>query len=83
MSFMPFDDHGESVGIAGMTVENGADRIEIYGRLTLGRDRNSLENAQALKSVLDAVITRLQSEPDLPERTPSGETSHPVKNPFA
>lgn len=83
MSFMPFDDHGESVGIAGMTVENGADRIEIYGRLTLDRDRNSLENARALKSVLDAVITRLQSERDLPERAPSGETSHPVKNPFA
>ncbi|MBB2157362.1 hypothetical protein HLH33_13745 [Gluconacetobacter diazotrophicus] len=82
MSITPFDDHGESTDVAGLTIENGQNRIAIYGRLGISRDRQGLADAHALKNWVDAIVAALESMPDLPARTADGETSHPVENPF-
>ncbi|MCE2576726.1 hypothetical protein [Komagataeibacter sp. FNDCR2] len=82
MSFQPFDDQGESCTIDGMTVENGSDRIAVYGRLSITRDQAGLENARALRDLLDAIVRGLESLPHLPEKVVTGLNTHPMKNPF-
>ncbi|MBF0851681.1 hypothetical protein HKD27_12255 [Gluconobacter sp. R75690] len=42
MSFIPFLDAGESVQIDDLTIENGTERIALYGRLEIRRDRIGL-----------------------------------------
>lgn len=61
MPFVPFDDHGESIGIAEMTIENGADRVALYGSLTIHRDHEGLANARALRTIVAAIIDRLDA----------------------
>ncbi|RFD19707.1 hypothetical protein DY926_09925 [Komagataeibacter melaceti] len=82
MSFQPFDDQGESCTIDGMTIENGSDRIAVYGRLSITRDQAGLENARALRELLDAVVHELESQPHLPEKITVGLVTHPMENPF-
>lgn len=83
MSFTPFVDRGESVRIDGLTVENGGERVALYGRLSIGKDQAGLKDAQALKTIIDALVVRLEGEASLPDQLPSGAKSHPVADPFA
>ncbi|MBB2158114.1 hypothetical protein HLH33_17735 [Gluconacetobacter diazotrophicus] len=82
MSIVPFDDKGESTAISGLTIENGEDRIALYGQLAITRDRQGLADAHALKDWIDAIVAALESAPHLPDKAPRGERSHPVDNPF-
>lgn len=83
MSFTPFVDHGESLSVDGLTIENGDDRVALYGRLRIGKDQAGLKDAKALKAIIDALVARLEQEPSLPDRLPPGEKAHPVEDPFA
>ncbi|MBB2199796.1 hypothetical protein HLH44_20605 [Gluconacetobacter sp. 1c LMG 22058] len=83
MSFTPFVDRGESVTIDGLTVENGEERVAFYGRLSIGKDQAGLKDAQEMKTIIDALVVRLEGEASLPDRLPLGEKSHPVADPFA
>ena len=51
-SFIPFADDAASVSIAKLTIENGIDRIALYGSLDLTRDLQGLAHACALKAIL-------------------------------
>ena len=44
----PFGDDSSSVGIGGLTVENGLDRVVLYGSLEITRDRAGLGLAREL-----------------------------------
>ncbi|EGG79277.1 hypothetical protein SXCC_00055 [Gluconacetobacter sp. SXCC-1] len=83
MPFTPFDDQGESSTVGGLTVENGSDRIAVYGQMSITRDRRGLDDARALKDVLDAIVDALERQPDLPQEIGTGLNTHPVRNPFA
>ncbi len=78
----PFADEGTSVSIGELTIENGIDRIALYGSLDLTRDKRGLKYAQALKALLDQTVERLQAEQDLPETLPAPRAPKTVRNPF-
>ncbi|AKM31743.1 hypothetical protein AB870_18975 [Pandoraea faecigallinarum] len=82
-SFSPFANDVDALTLGELNVENHRDHVAIFGNLTLRRDADGLRQAQALKTVLDAVVAAL-SGTDLPAHSemPSGTTARSVKNPF-
>ena len=81
--FTPFADDAASVSIAKLTIENGTDRIALYGSLDLTRDRQGLRQARTLKAILDQVVHVLETQPDLPDAVPAAAAPKTVANPFA
>ena len=78
----PFADDAVSVSIGKLTVENGTDRIALYGNLDLTRDRQGLEHARTLKAILDQTVHVLEAQQDLPEAVPAAAAPKRVANPF-
>ncbi|MDF3035563.1 MAG: hypothetical protein K0S28_837 [Paucimonas sp.] len=77
----PFQNSEESASIDELTIENGEDRIAIYGSINITRDRQGLEYARQLKSVLDGMLKILNSEklPEHVQNSPTDETENPFK----
>ena len=65
-----------------MTVENGADRIALYGSLDLTRDKQGLAHAHALAALLEGAIQILEADTSLPDAAPPPAAPKTVKNPF-
>ena len=82
-AFAPFGPDAQVQTIEQMTVENDPARVSVYGRLDITHDRAGLENARALAALLNAVVARLEAEPELPDHAPVGPQTHPMTNPFA
>ena len=82
MSIKPYQNEEESLAIADLTVENRTDRVEIYGRIHLTRDKKGLNYARTLKALLDEVVKALESAPDLPDQVVLTNKPRPAKNPF-
>ena len=72
-----------SVSIGKLTVENGTDRIAIYGSLDLTRDKQGLAHAQALEAIVDQAVQLLQADKDLPDAVAAPAAAKKVPNPFA
>ncbi len=70
------------MSIAKLMVENGTDRIALYGSLDLTRDRQGLPHARALKAILDQAVQVLEAQEDLPEAVPAATAPRTVANPF-
>jgi hypothetical protein len=81
-SLKPFADDAAAISIGELKIENGRDRVAIYGTLDLTRDRTGLALACDLKALLDQVIRTLASDPKLPERIAPPEKPAVVRNPF-
>ncbi len=83
--FQPFADDNASLSIGEFTIENGTDKVALYGSLDLPRDQSGLKQAKALKAAVDAIVKALEQDKPLPEEGGSGPTEAPqqVKNPFA
>ena len=79
----PFADDASSVSIAKLTIENGTDRITLYGSLELTRDRQGLAHARALKTIIDQTVQVLEAQPDLPDAVPTAAAPKSVSNPFS
>ena len=69
------------MGVGDLTIENRTDRVEIYGSLTITRDKVGLALALALKELTDAALEVLKNE-ELPERI-ADKPATKVANPFA
>ncbi len=82
--FQPFSDDSASLSIGDLTVENGADRIALYGSLDLTRDKEGLKRARALKALVDSVVKTLERDKALPDKAapPEPPEQVQVKNPF-
>ena len=80
----PFADDEAAQTIGELTVENGTERVVIYGSLEVTRDKAGLKRAKTLKAVLDGLVQALEAEKNLPERmaSPEPEPTQQVKNPF-
>jgi hypothetical protein len=78
----PFADDAASISIGGLTVENGTDRIALYGSLDLTRDKQGLAHARALKALLDQAVQLLEADKALPDAAPPPAAAKTVKNPF-
>lgn len=78
----PFANETDSISIGDLTVENRLDQIELYGNLALTKDKAGLKLARELKALVDATVTALESDQNLPDQLPPPQTDS-VKNPFA
>jgi hypothetical protein len=76
----PFHSDGDSRQIGELTIESQTDRIDMYGSLSITRDKAGLAAALSLKQALDAAVDLLKSE-KLPERIPEAPAKT-VPNPF-
>ncbi len=79
---IPFADDAALVSIAELTIENGTERIALYGSLDITRDKVGLARARALKAVVDQAVQHLEAEKDLPASVPPASPGKPVANPF-
>ena len=80
-SIKPYQNEEEALAIGDLNVENRLDRISVYGSIELTKDKAGLEQARALKEVIDAVVAALEKEKSLPEQVQVKPTEK-VKNPF-
>ena len=80
----PFADDAASLSIGQLTVENGTNRIALYGSLDITRDKPGLAHARALLAVLQATVTAMEADADLPAGAPAGSAAQRkiVANPF-
>lgn len=79
-TFRPFQNEEQSFNIGDLTIENRLDRIEVYGSVQITRDKTGLEHAKALKKLLDAIVSVLESAP-LPDAI-TIKPAEVVENPF-
>lgn len=77
----PFKNETEAFSIDQLDIENRVDRIQFAGGLEITRDKVGLERARQLRTLLDDVVTALESE-DLPDQVTVG-APEVVDNPFA
>ena len=78
----PFADDAASTTIGELTVENGTDRIALYGSLDLTRDKQGLAHARALKALLDQAVQLLEADKSLPDAVPPPAAARTVANPL-
>lgn len=79
--FKPFVNGNESHAIHDLTLENQEDCVSIYGNLQLTKDQAGLQAAKALQNYINAVVSALESEPDLPEKI-DRQDKQEIENPF-
>ena len=79
----PFADDAASIGVDKLTIENGKEKLSLYGSLDITRDRQGLQHALVLKAIIDQAVHTLTSDPALPQRLPPPEKPTTVSNPFA
>ena len=77
----PFENESDSIAIDELTIENRVDQLEIYGSLSVTRDKLGLERALKLKAVVDAAVKALQEDAALPDKIAFKPTDS-VDNPF-
>lgn len=80
-TLQPFANETESIAIDELTIENRIDQLELYGSLSITRDKAGLQRALQLKALLDAAIAQLQADPELPDQLPLRPTDS-IDNPF-
>jgi hypothetical protein len=81
--FQPFSDDSASLSIGELTIENGTDKVALYGSLDMTRDKSGLKQAKALKAAVDAIVKALEQDKALPDESGPTEEPQQVKNPFA
>ena len=77
----PFADDAASVMIGELTVENGTDRVVLYGSIDLTRDKQGLAHARALAALVSEAIRLLEADMSLPDVVPP-TAAGTAKNPF-
>ncbi len=82
MTLTPFADNAASLSIGKLTVENGTDRVALYGSLDITRDLQGLAHAKALLAIVQAAVQRLEGEKGLSAAVPGPAIPKTVINPF-
>jgi hypothetical protein len=83
MTLTPFVDDAASVSIGKLTIENGTDRVALYGSLDLTRDQQGLAHARALLAILQATVQVMEAQKGLPVTMLAAIKPKGVANPFA
>ena len=78
----PFADDSAATSVGDLRLENGHDRIAVYGSLDLTRDQAGLALAREMREVLDSVIQALEADKALPASIPPAKRPGSVRNPF-
>ncbi len=82
MTLTPFADDAASVSIGKLTIENGTDRVALYGSIDITHDQQGLAHARALLAIVQAAVQRLEGEANLPVALPAVAKPKTVANPF-
>ncbi|MGZ5858145.1 MAG: hypothetical protein ACXWJK_12960 [Burkholderiaceae bacterium] len=80
-TFKPYQNEADSIAIDELTIENRLDKISVYGSLDLTKDKAGLQQAKQLKELLDAAVTVLEAEKNLPDHI-AVKPAEKVDNPF-
>jgi hypothetical protein len=78
----PFADDATALSIDELKIENGRDRIALYGSLDVTRDQAGLRHVRELKDVIDSILRALESYQALPDAVAPPQEPKTVKNPF-
>ena len=81
-SMTPFADDAASLSIGKLTIENGTDRLAIYGSLDITRDKPGLAHARALLAVVQQAVRVLETDANLPTAVAPPAQPRTVANPF-
>lgn len=82
MGITPFANDSEAEERDGLSVENGTDRVTLYGRFSLTRDTAGLARARWLRDLAQAAVSRLESENGLPDQIAGPKPTGRMRNPF-
>ena len=78
----PFANETEAEQLGGLTVENRVDRVAIFGETDITKDRAGLGRARQLQTLLNAVVSLLEADGQLPDRIDAPPPTDKVDNPF-
>lgn len=78
----PFADDSAATSIGDLRLENGRDRVAVYGSLDLTRDQAGLALAREVRQMLDSIIQVLELDKALPASIPPAKRPGSVPNPF-
>lgn len=81
LAFTPYHQGNESIEIADLTIENQVDVVNIYGNIQLSKDQQGLVYAKQLQQLMNAIVTQLEQEQQLPAQVECVEKKW-VENPF-
>lgn len=79
--FKAFENDTQSHAIHDLTLENGLDRINIFGNLQVTQDKQGLAAAKALQLALNDIVQQLEQIKDLPDQIQLNELNE-IENPF-
>ena len=82
MTFTPFADDTVSVSIGTPMIENGTDRIAVYGSVDITRDQQGLGHARALLAVALRAVQVLEGDKGLPAFLPAPNRPKTATSPF-
>lgn len=79
--FKAFENDTASHAIQDLTLENGLDRINVYGNLQISKDQQGLAAAKVLQAFLNDVVAQLENAEHLPEQIELDDGNE-IENPF-
>ena len=79
--FKAFENDTDSHAIHDLTLENGLDRINVYGNLQISKDQQGLAAAKILQAALNDIVQYLEQCADLPEQIQLDDGQE-IENPF-
>ncbi len=79
----PFADDSAATSVGDLRLENGRDRIAIYGSLDLTRDQAGLTLAREMRQMLESIIQVMEMDKALPPSIPPAKPPGTVRNPFS
>lgn len=59
-TFTPFENDSQSLSIGEFTLENQGEQVNLYGSMTLTKDKDSLAQAKQLQAILAQAIDYLE-----------------------
>lgn len=81
-AFKAFADDASAARIDGLSIENGSDRIKLFGELELTRDKQGLAQAKRLKAILDSAVEELENDGGLADKVESFDDPVTKANPL-
>ena len=82
VDFQPFANESDVLTIGNLSIENRLDRLTLQGDVELTKDRKGLALARQLRALLDATVTAIEGEKELPQAVAT-EPTQEVRNPFS
>lgn len=78
----PYADDAGAMQVGELEIENGTDRVILYGSIDLTRDQLGLDRARKLRDLLTAIVHSLETVADLPDQVLPPKPADRVDNPF-